>query len=336
MTFEEIRKDVSAGKIASIYYLHGEEPFYIDKLTRLIESSVLNPEEEAFNKYVTYGIEAKAGKLFSELRSFPVMANRRLVVVREAQRMDDSELEKLVTYLENPVPSSVLVISWKGKGVDGRTKVSKLLNKNGVTYESKTVYENKLGDHILKMFQERSATLDDDALHVLTTYIGNNLSLLDNEIEKITLSIPEGSRKHADSKHIFEMINVDREVNVFELLNALGKRDDAKAHFVINQMTKNPKDHPTIFVISQIFRYFNDLARIHAGKIRSQMEAANLTKKPPFIAAQYVDAARRFKPVEIFRNLNHTLEADLYAKGVRSSQMGHDHILKTLVYRLLN
>lgn len=336
MNYNQLSKDVNSGNIAPLYYLFGEEPYFIDKLTKQIEKEALEPHEEAFNKVVTYGSEAKGDKLLGELRSFPMMATRRLVVLKEAQKMSKGEFEKLVPYLNSPVDSTVFVIAWKGKGIDGRSKAAKSLKQKGVVFQSSKVYENKVGKVIVDMLAERKLKVKQDALQVLVTYLGTNLGLIDNEVEKMSIALTGTGKDEIDSRMVYEMINIDKDFNVFELLNAIGRRDDAKAHFIINQMSKNAKEHPPIMVVMQLFRYFNDLARLRGKGVKSASSAAQVLGKPPFIANQYFDALKRFRANEIFRNLHHTLEADLYLKGVRPTHMGNDHVLKTLVYRILN
>lgn len=336
MTFEQIKQDVEAGKFAPVYYLGGDEPYFVDKLAKLIESKALNPGEDAFNKAVLYGADANAGKLLSELRSFPMMAARRLVMLKEAQKFSKSEWAKLDSYFENPVQSTVFVLTFKGKDLDGRTKTVKFIQKNGVYFKAKRMYDNKVPAWIQNYITQRGYTVGDNALRILSTYLGTNLGLIESEIEKIFLFMRNIESKEVTPEVVYEMINIDKDFNVFELMNSLGVRDHAKSHFIINQMMRNVKDHPPILIVFQLFQFFTKLYRCQSKRLSSPNDIARELGIAPFIARQYSVAVRNYAARELYRNLTHILEADLFLKGVHSTHMGPDHVMKTLVYKLLN
>lgn len=335
MEFEVLKREIQAGKFAPLYYFFGEESYFLDKLTGLLESKVLNPGEETFNKAVIYGNEAKAGRLMGELRSFPMMAEHRLVLLKEAQQMNKAELEKLVPYLKQPLQSTVFVIVFKGKKMDGRSKAFKAIKENGVIFESKSLYENQVSNWIGKFLKERDYTLEPSALQVLVAYLGNNLSLIESELEKIFIYLgPE--TKHIPLPVVYEMINVDKDFNVFELINALGVRDHSKSHFIINQMMKNVKDHPPILVVFQLFKFYQRLALLQSKKLARVDDIGRFLRIHKFIAGQYATALRNYNARDLQRNLVAVLEADLFLKGVHSTHMSGEHVMKTLVYKLLN
>ena len=177
-------------------------------------------------------------------------------MLKEAQRMRKDELEKLVPYLENPVESTVFVISWKGRGVDGRSKVSKALKK-GTVFESKKMYENQVAPWISEYLREKGYEADPQVIPVIVAYLGANIGLIASELEKIFIYLQSRTDKKITKEVVFEMINVDKDFNVFELMNAIGVRDHVKSHTIINQMMKNVKDNPPILILSQLFNFFS-------------------------------------------------------------------------------
>ncbi len=336
MDFEAIKKEIKAEKFAPIYYLGGNEPYFVDKLSKMLEENVLNPGEEAFNKSVMYGAETKSKKLLNELRSFPMMAARRLVVLKEAQSFGKPEWDNIQSYLENPVPSTVFVMTFKGKDLDGRSKAFKTIGKKGVVFKSKALYDNQIPAWISDYCQGKGYELAPEAQRVLSTYLGTNLSLIESELEKIFLYMAGDGSKSISPEIVFEMINIDKDFNVFELMNSLGVRDHAKSHFIINQMMRNAKDHPPVLIVFQLFSFFSKLLRLQSKGLSSPPEVAAELKIHQFIARQYVEAVRRYSSRDIYRNLTFILEADLFLKGIQGTHMSDEHVMKTLVYKLLN
>ncbi|MEM7038629.1 MAG: DNA polymerase III subunit delta, partial [Bacteroidota bacterium] len=307
-----------------------------DKLSKLIEQKALNPGEETFNKAVMYGADAKAGKLLGELRSFPMMANRRLVMLKEAQRLPKGEWDKLVPYLENPVGSTVFVIAFKGKDMDGRSKAYKALQGNGVVFKSKSLYDNQIPPWISNFVSGKGYKLQPEALRVLSAYLGTNLALIESELEKIFIYLQGDKDKEITTAVVYEMINVDKDFNVFELMNCLGARDHAKSHFIINQMMRNVKENPPVLIVFQLFQFYSRLLRIQSRKLTKDFEIAKELRIPQFVARQYAAAVRKYSHRDLYRNLTFVLEADLYLKGIQGTHMSHEHVMKTLVYKVLN
>jgi DNA polymerase-3 subunit delta len=336
MEFEKLKKEIGSKKFAPIYYLGGTEPYFVDKLAKLLEDGVLNPGEDAFNKSVMYGAETKAGKLLSELRSFPMMANRRLVILKEAQALGKGEWDALQSYFEKPVDSTVLVMTFKGKELDGRSKLFKAIEKNGIVFKSKAFYENQIPAWINDYCHHKGYQLAPDAQRILATYLGTNLALIESELEKIFLYMANDASKAITPAIVFEMINVDKDFNVFELMNSLGARDHAKSHWIITHMMRNAKDNPPVLIVYQLFQFYAKLLRLQSRRLSKPAEVAAELKIHEFIARQYVDALRHYNSKELARNLTQVLEADLFLKGVQSTHMSDEHVLKTLIYKLLN
>ena len=336
MSYEALTREIEQKKFAPVYYFFGDEAYFIDKLTKSIENQVLTKSEESFNKAVFYGAEANAGKLLNELRSFPMMSNHRLVLLKEAQKMKKDEYDGLTAYLENPVPSTVFVVAWKGKGLDGRLKAGKLLRSKSVSFESKPIYENQVGKWISNYVTAKNYTVKPEALAILVTYLGNNLGLIESELEKIFLFMKGQTSREITVETVYEMINIDKDFNVFELINALGARDHVKSHMIINQMMKNVKDHPPVLIVNQLFHFFNKIARIESKKILNPNGVASELKISPYFAGDYLTALKNYPSRILYRNLMYILEGDLFLKGIQTTHMSQEHVLKTLVFKLLN
>lgn len=336
MEFEKLKKDIEAQKFAPVYYLGGTEPYYVDKLARMLEDRVLNPGEEAFNKSVMYGADVKGAKLLGELRSFPMMANRRLVILKEAQAIGKGELEAIQGYFDNPVASTVFVMTFKGKDMDARTKLFKSIEKNGIVFKSKALYDNQIPAWIQDYCTQKGYQLTPEAQRILATYLGTNLALIESELEKIFLYMAGDGNKKISQEIVFEMINVDKDFNVFELMNSLGARDHAKSHWIVSHMMRNVKENPPVLIVFQLFQFFAKLMRLHSRKLTKEQEIATELKMHPFLARQYVDAVKKYTTRDLYRNMTFILEADLFLKGVQNTHMSDEHVMKTLVYKILN
>lgn len=336
MDYEKLKKDIESGKFSPMYYLGGNEPYFIDKLAKLLEDKVLNPGEDAFNKAVIYGSDATAGKLLGELRSFPMMAERRLVVLREAQKMGKTDWDKLQPYLDNPVASTVFVMTFKGKELDGRSKTYKSIEKNGIVFKSKALYDNQIPDWIRNYTENRGYKLQPEAQRILGTYLGTNLGLIESELEKIFITLKADGAQDVTKDIVYDMINVDKDFNVFELMNSLGERDHVKSHFIINQMMRNVKENPPVLIVFQLYQFYSKLLRLQSLKLSRDFDIAKALGIHTFVAKQYVVAVRNYNSRELYRNLTYVLEADLYLKGVQGTHMSDEHVMKTLVYKLLN
>lgn len=336
MEFEKLKKDIKAEKFSPVYYLGGKEPYFVDKLAKLIEEKALNPGEESFNKAVMYGADTKAGKLLGELRSFPMMAARRLVILKEAQKFDKNEWTKLQPYLDNPSDTTVFVMTFKGKDLDKRTKPFKAMEKNGVIFKSKPIYENQAGRWMQDYAGGKGFKLAPEALPILTAYLGANLGLIESELEKIFIYLNGDTSQTITPAVVYEMINIDKDYNVFELMNSLGVRDHSKSHFIVNQMMRNVKDNPPVLIVFQLFQFFSRILRVQSKKLKSAGEIAKELGIPNFVAGQYAAAARTYNNRDLCRNLTFVLEADLFLKGIQGTHMSDEHVMKTLVYKLLN
>jgi len=222
----KIVNDIKAGNIKPIYFLMGEEPYYIDKLSEYIEQNILSEEEKGFNQTVLYGRDVTVEDIVSTAKRYPMMADRQVVIVKEAQDLSRT-IDKIESYVNNPMETTVLVFCYKYKTLDKRKKVTKLLAQNGIVYESKKLYENQVGDWIKRVLAGKKYTIDPKANAMLVEFLGTDLSKINNELEKLQIILPQGTV--ITPQHIEENIGFSKDYNVFELRKAIGERNQLKA-----------------------------------------------------------------------------------------------------------
>lgn len=334
----DVIKDLQAGKFSPVYFLEGDEPYYIDLITKMIEENAIPEHERGFNQLAIYGKDADMGVVLNNARKFPMMAERQLVVIKEAQSLpdwgNDGIPELLIKYIENPLPSTILVFAYKYKKIDGKTALGKALNKHSVYVRSDKVPEYKLKQWLDAYFKDTGYSIDQNAINLLADSIGNNLEVMTNEIGKMFINLPSGSKITVD--HVSKYIGIHKDYNNFELTKALGFKNVLKANQIIQYFSQNPKNHPIIPIFSLIYFYFSKLAIIHESRASSSDQAANALGMNPFIARDYFAASRNYNLGKIIDVFGYIREADLRSKGVDSGNMSEAEILRDLVYKILH
>jgi DNA polymerase-3 subunit delta len=342
MDFNGLLKEIQKNKFAPVYFLIGEEPYFIDKITQKLESSVVEESLRGFNQDIIYGNEATGAKLSGLLRSYPVMAPQRLVILKEAQKMKKDELEILETYFRKPAESTVFVIAYKDspKKLDGRSKLAKTLkaNPNVIRYfESKKIYENKIGEYIRGMLSDQDLHTSDVGVQLLSDAFGTQLSLLEKEIEKLAIQLRFLKQKELTKEFILDYVNIDRDYNVYELQDAVGNRNLFKSLQIVDQMSRNFGDNSPVKILSTLFRFFHSLALCKYLKTEQEQEIAKtLHLSSAFLAKNYKPGLRNFSATRIRENLLNIAQADLMIKGITPSKLPQEHTLKQLVYQLIN
>ncbi|MBX3102505.1 MAG: DNA polymerase III subunit delta [Bacteroidetes bacterium] len=335
MTYSVLAKEIQSGKIAPVYFLYGEEPFFIDNLSKLLEEKVLEGAERSFNFDVLMGPEITANQLITAARSYPTFAQRRLIIVKEAHNLGKAHLDKIGAYIEQPLASTVVVFLYKKKSPDKRTRFGKAALTHAAAFESKKLY-----DHAVLKFVEEEVTRQDyhitpDAALLLKEALGNNLSLIHNELQKMYIHLKANGARDIDKNLIYEFVNIDREFNVFELVNHLGARDAASAHKVAHYLTLGGKGQSVTGMLVQIFNYFNALALLKQQKLESDKAIAEALNINPFFAKNYKSGIKNYSLRRIRHNMASILEADMQLKGVHNTRMNEAHILKTLIYQIV-
>lgn len=335
---EAVLKDLKAKKFAPIYFLQGDEPYFIDLITDFIEKNAIPEHERGFNQLVIYGKDSPMSLILGNARKFPMMAERQLVIVKEAQSIPDLGKEDaqkmLTTYLTNPLPSTILVFAHKHKKLDGRSALKKELDKRAIFVESEKVKDWKLVDWINDYFKELGHQIEPKASQLLADSIGNNLEVISNEVGKMLINFPEPTKFSAD--HISKYIGINKEYNNFELSKAIGFKDVIKANQIIHYFIQNPKNHPVIPIFSLLYNYFSKVALIHRLGPMPDNQLASMIGINPYGLKEYQAAARNYKLGKVIEVFTYIKEADLRFKGVDSGSMDEGEILRELVYKILH
>lgn len=319
-----------------MYYLHGEESYFLDQIAGLLDKAVLQPHETSFNKEVFVGAEAKASQVLNACKSFPMMAERRLVLLKEAHRMAKAEMEKVAKYVENPVPSTVLVIVVKGKkGGVGKAVLKKMKAKGGVEFLSKKMWDRDVKTWLVSHIKDEGFTASNDIPEILVTNLGTNLGHLNNELEKMFLHLRANGQTELSRDFVFEQINIDKDFNVFELIQALSTRNVKRSHLIIDQMTKNTKINPPVLIVGGLYRFFHSIALVYSERVSDPNTAKSKLGLNYGQARDALHGKQNFPLGTVYRNIGFVQEADLMVKGQISTQMNASHILKTLVWKLL-
>ena len=280
MDHKLLLKEIRNKKFEKIYFLHGEEPYFIDVLTKAIQDNALEESERDFNQSILYGKDAEVLSLISELKSYPMMAERRLVILKEAQYF--KAIEQLESYLENPANSTIFVICYKYKTFDARKKILKNALKNGVVFKSEKVKEYQLAEWIQQYIKTTGYELTSKACMLLIESLGNDLGRIVKELEKLAVLIEKGTI--INENHIEENIGISKDYNVFELTNAVANKDNLKALKIVDYFEHNPKAADLVFVISNLFKFFSQIMRIHFLPNKSREAVAQALGVHPFFA----------------------------------------------------
>ena len=333
MTFEEIYSSIKKQEYAPIYFLMGEESFYIDKITDYILENALPEAERDFNQTVFYGKDADIANIIDTARRFPMMATRQLVVVKEAQQLKNIEL--LDSYIKNPLKSTILVINYKYKSLDKRKAFTKNISQFGILFESKKIYESQLPDWILKYTKSLGLKIETKASILLAEFLGNDLSKISNELDKLSINIAQGNTITADD--IEKNIGISKDFNNFELQNALGKKDVIKANQIINYFSTNEKNNPIYVTIALLHSYFSKILKFHflKNKTNDKMVASALGVNP-FFVKDYKSAARLYNPKKLVSIINLLREYDLKSKGIGNASSKNGDLLKELIFKTLH
>ena len=329
----QITKDIKAGNLKPIYFLMGEEPYYIDKLTEFIEQNVLEEHERDFNQSILYGRDVTMEDVIGTAKRFPMMADRQVVVVREAQELSRT-IDKLEAYAENPQLTTVLVFAYKYKTLDKRKKITKLLDKVGVVFESKKLYENQVGDWIKRVLSGQGYSIDNKAVAMLVEFLGTDLSKINNELEKLKIILPKGHTFTPND--IEENIGFSKDFNNFELRKAIGEKNQLKAYQIIDYFAQNPKDNPLVVTTGLVFGFFSQLLQYHGLKDKSQMNAAKVLKVNPYFVKDYEVAFRNYPMKKVSAIVAALRTLDVKSKGVGAASTSQHDLLKELLIAIFN
>ena len=333
LTYEEIISDLKNRIFKPVYFLAGEEPYYIDLITDYIQEKVLTESEKAFNQIVIYGDDTNIPAIIDTARRFPMMASHQVLIVKEAQSL--KKLEDLVIYLEKPLLSTILVFSYKYKTIDKRTKLYKTLDSHGVYFESAKLRDYQIPPWIDRYLMLKGIKTEPNASAMLTEYLGTDLHKIVNELDKLIITLPQG-KPMITSALIEKNIGISKDYNNFELQKAVGERNILKANMIVQYFADNPKDNPIMVSIASLFGFFSKLLTFHYLTDKSKNNVAAVLKVNPFFVKDYETSASKYnvsKTVEIISLLR---TYDLKSKGCGDAGTEPGDLLKELVFRILH
>tara|TARA_Y100000589_G_C27123533_1_gene617512 strand:- start:232 stop:1239 length:1008 start_codon:yes stop_codon:yes gene_type:complete len=325
--------DIKKGQIKPIYFLMGEEAYYIDKISDFIEDNLLDEAEKGFNQMVLYGRDVTIDDIVSNAKRYPMMAERQVVIVKEAQDLSRT-IEKLASYAENPQPTTVLVINYKYKKIDKRKGLYKAINKNGsVVFESKKLYDNQVPDWIRRVLKGQGYDISPKAAQMLVEFLGTDLSKVNNELNKLKIVLPKGTQ--ITPEHIEENIGISKDYNNFELRKAVGARDIVKAQRIAKYFGDNPKDNPMVVTVALLFNFFSQLLHLHGMTDKNPRSVASALRVNPYFVNEYIIAARNYPMKKVSATIALLREFDVKGKGVGANAVPQGDLLKELLVRIM-
>lgn len=328
---KEIIQNIQQGTIAPIYFLQGEEPYYIDGIASYIEEHLLTEEEKGFNQMILYGRDVTIEDIVAQAKRYPMMAERQVVIVKEAQELSRT-IENLVSYAEQPQPTTVLVLCYKYKKLDGRKALTKTIRKSGVLFESKKLYDNQVPDWIRRVMQGKGYSITNKAAQMLTEFLGNDLGKINNELEKLTMILPKGSE--ITPQAIEENIGISKDYNNFELQSAIAVRDVPKAFSIIQYFSNNPKNHPLVVTVAILHSFFSKILIYHS--LSDKSIASKALGVNSFFIKEYQQAARNYPMKKASAVIAAIREIDLKGKGVGASNVSQGDLLKELLVKIFD
>lgn len=333
-TSNDILKELKSGKYRPIYYLMGEESYFIDQIADYITDNILSETEKEFNLTVIYGMDADAAAIINAAKRYPMMSDRQVVIVKEAQSIRN--MEDLVFYLQKPLESTILVICHKHGTLDRRKKLASAVEKYGILFESKKIKEAQLSPFISLYLKQRNVDIDPKAVSMMADFVGSNLSRLTGELEKLIITLPEGQTRVTPDQ-IEKNIGISKDYNVFELRSALVAKDIFKANMIIKYFEENPKTNPIQMTLSLLFSFFSNLMLAYYAPEKTEQGIVNmLGLKSAWHAREYITAMHKFNGVKTMQIIGEIRYADAKSKGVDNSSLSNGDILRELVFKILH
>lgn len=331
-TYNSIRNDILNRQFEPIYLFMGDESYFIDELTNLLSDTVLNEDEKDFNLLTFYGVDSDVNEIIASARRFPMMSDFQLIIVKEAQNLDKFDL--FDAYAKHPMPSTILVINYKHGAVDRRKAVIKKINKVGVVFESKKLYDNQIPSFISTYFKDRNIGIDAKSSQLLADFLGNDISKLIPQFKKLEVSLPEKQSLRRITPDLIEKnVGISKDFNSFELVNAISNKDSVKANQIVNHLSRNP----IMGTIAVLFNYFSNLLEcfwLPQKDERSLMDALHIRSFT--IIRDYSSGLRNYNARKVMDIISDLRVYDARSKGVDNVSTTQGELLKELVYRIMN
>lgn len=332
MTFDAIMKELKQGKYKPIYALHGEESYFIDQISDYIEDNALPESEKSFNQTILYGKDTDYLTLMDIVRRYPMMSPYQVVILKEAQQMRD--FDKLENYVQNPSTTTIFVICHKYKKIDSRKTLAKKLKEKAVFFYSEPLKDYKVPEWIQSFLSEKGMKIDQKAAVLLEEYLGSDLSKIANSIEKLMLNVPKG--ESISSAHIEKYIGISKDYNVFELNNALMKKDVLKANKIINYFISNPKATHIMVVVGVLYSLFSKLYMMHSIPRASDDQLASIARVPKFFLGDYKMGLKNYSADKTEHVISLLHEYDIKAKGVNAGNLAEGDLYKELLFKIMH
>ena len=333
MTYEEIIADLKNRIYKPVYFLAGEEPYYIDLITDYIQDKVLPESEKAFNQIVVYGDDTNINSIIDTARRFPMMSSHQVLIIKEAQSL--KKIEDLIFYLEKPLLSTILVFSYKYKTIDKRTKLYKTLESHGVYFESVKLRDYQIPPWIDRYLMIKGIKTEPNASAMLTEYLGTDLHKIVNELDKLIITLPAG-KPVITSALIEKNIGISKDYNNFELQKAIGEKNILKANMIVHYFADNPKDNPITLSIASLFGFFSKLLTFHYLTDKSKNNVAAVLKVNPYFVKDYEVSAAKYNVSKTVQIISLLRTYDMRSKGFGDPGTDPGDLLKELVFRILH
>ena len=349
---DQLLLDLKRKIFKPVYFLSGEEPYYIDIVSDYIEKNALDEADKEFNQTVVYGKDTDLGTILGLAKQFPMMSDHQVVIVKEAQNIkelnkksgddDDgssktssnSAVQAFLNYLKAPLSSTILVFCYKYKTVDKRSAIGKALQKQSVYIESNKLYDSKLPEWIGNYVKDKNHSINPKASFMISEFLGNDLSKIANEIDKLFINVKTGSEITAEL--VQDNIGISKEFNVFELQNALGNKDVLKANQIITYFAANEREHPMVMLMSSLFNYYSKILKVHFLQDKSKFSAAQALGVNPYFVDGYMRAAGNYSTTKLKLIIGYLKEYDLKSKGVNNSSLNSGALMKELMFKILH
>ena len=331
-TYEQILSEIHKKQFAPVYFLTGDEPYFIDMIADTIENEALDEADRAFNQIVVYGRDVDVETIANHARSFPMMGDRMVVIVKEAQ--DVKNLENFEPYLDTLPETTLLVFVYKYKKFDKRKTFAKKLDKKGVYFESKKLYDNNIPGWIQGYLKDKGYSIQPKATQMLADYLGTDLHKIANELQKLIISLPKN--KSIDDADVERNIGISKDFNVFELQNAIGSRDVLKANRIVNYFGDNTKENPLLVTAINLYSYYTKIMKLHCTQDKSQGNLASVLGVSPFFVKDYLAAARNIPPQMCIRNISILREFDMKSKGYDSGDTSEKDLYREMIFKLMH
>jgi DNA polymerase-3 subunit delta len=333
VTHEEIISDLKNRIFKPVYFLAGEEPYYIDLITEYMQEKVLPESEKAFNQIILYGEDTNIAAIIDTARRFPMMSSHQVLIIKEAQSL--KKLEDLIIYLEKPLLSTILVFSYKYKTIDKRTKLYKSLENHGVYFESARIRDYLIPGWIERYLMLKGIKTDPSASALLTEYLGTDLHKIVNELDKLIITLPQG-KPYITTALIEKNIGISKDYNNFELQKAIGEKNILRANMIVHYFADNPRDNPLTLSIASLFGFFSKLLTFHYLTDKSKNNVAAVLKVNPFFVKDYESSASKYNVAKTVQIISLLRVYDMRSKGFGDAGTEPGDLLKELVFKILH